>query len=485
MTEDLKNDTRIAIIGAGVGGITMGIALRRQMPGFENFVIYEKSDDVGGTWKHNVYPGCSSDLAIHFYSLSTDPKSDWDHSHEYQPQIQSYWADLVKKYNLRPHISFQTAVVSAEWNRKANVWRIITEDVATGIKQESTAKILISAQGLLDVPNYPNVPGLDTFKGIKFHSAKYDNSVSLRGKRVGIIGNGASATQMIPVISADPSVKLVQFARTPNWFLPLARAKYSTLMKWMFAHVPFVMKTRRFMGFLEGEMLYFSIFGTRFLHPTIEKIFKGYVRRTAPEKYQDKLIPSYQLGCRRLLFDNGYLASLHRPNVTMDWSGIDSFVEDGIMTKTGEKVNLDVIIISTGFITDDFPFFVKGLETTIKNYYDLAGGPKAYKGTSIPGFPNFYLILGPNSGTGHTSFIYMEEIQIDYILKMIGPILSKQVSAFNVKHTATDQYNDWVHARLGKVFFWAVHLGIDEVEMERFPISSLALALSSIYGCVA
>ncbi|KAF9024200.1 FAD/NAD(P)-binding domain-containing protein, partial [Hymenopellis radicata] len=435
-----------AHIAPSIGGVSMGVALRRQIPGFNNFTIYEKAGDVGGTWRDNMYPGCSSDVGMHFYSLSTDPKPDWDYTHGYQPQIQAYWKNIVHKYRLDSHISFYTLVVSTEWDPEAEIWHILTQDLTTGAQAESTAKILISAHGILEIPRYPDISGLESFKGVKFHTGRYDNSVSLHGKRVAVIGNGASATQMVPVISEDPTVQIVEFCRTPNWFLPPIRSKYSSLMKWVFKYVPFYMKLTRFRMFLGVHTLHICLF-------SFSQSGKRYIRTTGPEEYHDALIPSYKLGCRRVIFDTDYLAALHRPNLTLNWNGIDSIVEDGIITKTGEKFVFDVLIFSTGYVADDFPFRVQGLDTTVKDYYDASGGPKAYLDTTVPGFPNFYLVSGPNTTTGHTSVIFTEEVQIDYIIKLIKPVLAGQVSAFNVTHEATDAYNEKIHARLGRSVF--------------------------------
>ncbi|KAK0455286.1 FAD/NAD-P-binding domain-containing protein [Desarmillaria tabescens] len=453
MATNNSGSPRIVVIGAGIGGLSFVIALQKRFPGFNNLTVYEKASDVGGTWRSNIYPGCSSDVGMHLYSLSTDLYPDWHYTHGYQPEIQSYWQDLSHKYNLYPHLVFNTLVVSAEWDNQEEAYHIVTEDAVTGARSTSSAKILISALGVLDVPRYPKISGLDTFKGEQFHSARWNYNIDLRNKRVAVIGNGASATQFVPIISSDPTVDVTNFCRTPNWLNPPIRSEYSRLRRFMFKYLPLYMRMVRFLLFLRGDMLYWVVFGTRFLHSAIKKARIEYIRQKAPKEYRDQLIPSYKLGCKRLIFDTDYLAALHRPNLSLNWDGIESVFEGGIVTKKGEKLPFDVLIFSTGFVADDYPLHVRGLSQTVKEYYESAGGPKAYVGTTVPGFPNLFMIAGPNTATGHLSVIFTEEVQINYILQLLKPILEGHVSSINVTDEATDAYNEKIHARLAKSVF--------------------------------
>ncbi|KAK7458842.1 hypothetical protein VKT23_009851 [Stygiomarasmius scandens] len=438
-----------------VGGISFGIALRRQFPGFENFKIYEKESEVAGTWHVNTYPGCSSDIYIHFFSASTDLYPEWEYSHGFQPQIESYWKSLHKKYDLYSHTEFNTLVTSAEWDPTESVYHIVTKNLLTGEEKKDTANILISALGVLEVVKIPQFRGIETFKGQTFHSGRWDHSVDLRGKRVAVVGNGASATQFVPVISEDPSTKVVNFIRTPNWFLPPIRSRYHAIEKFLFRYLPFWMRINRFLLFLRSELFYALIFGSPLLRKLSTRLAKFYIRHTAPKEYADKLMPDYTIGCKRVIFDTNYLACLHRPNVEINFDGIDSIYEEGFVTKKGEKIPFDVIIFSTGFETDDYPLYVRGTKETVKEYYNHEGGPKAYLGTTVPGFPNFFLISGPNTVTGHTSVIYTEECQIGYILSLVRPIFEKRVSSVQVTREATDAYNEKIHARLARSVFVA------------------------------
>jgi cation diffusion facilitator CzcD-associated flavoprotein CzcO len=236
----------VAIVGAGFGGLAVAIALKTKW-GFDDFVIYERGADVGGTWRDNTYPGCASDVPIHFYSLSTDLKSDWKHTHGTQPEILEYMRKVTDKYDLRPHCRFHTSLDKAEWDAEANVWRIETRDMRTGATQVTHATALVSAIGVLVVPKFPKLQGIESFKGEVFHSARWRHDLDLHGKRVGVVGNGSSASQFIPIISKDPTVSVVNFARTRMWFVAAPLIPYREITKWAFAHVPFVQRIHRFM----------------------------------------------------------------------------------------------------------------------------------------------------------------------------------------------------------------------------------------------
>ncbi|KDR82144.1 hypothetical protein GALMADRAFT_222024 [Galerina marginata CBS 339.88] len=447
----LEEKPRVVIIGAGPGGLSSAIALKRQL-GFDNFTVYEKGSEVGGTWRDNIYPGCSSDVPMAFYSLSTD-LYDWKESHGYQKDILEYWVYLAKKYNLYPHISFNCKVVSAEWDCAVNQYRIVTEDISTGKLKTSTAHIVISAIGVLETPRYAKIPGLELFKGDVFHSARWDSAVELKGKRVGVIGNGASATQLVPRITEDPRVQVTHFCRSPNWFLPNMRKVHSSSKRWLLRNVPFMMRLHRWSVFLRLELAYTMIFANLVPRSILTSLLSMYITYTAPKEYQNKLIPTFPPGCKRIIFDSGYLEALHRPNLELNWDGIDSIFEDGILTKTGEHVPLDVIIFATGFAADHYPLPIRGKTQTIQEYYEKEHGPKAYLGTAVPDFPNFFMVFGPNTATGHTSIIFTNEVQIDYILQVIKPILEGKVLALEVDPAATDAYNKKIHSSLDRSVF--------------------------------
>ncbi|KAJ6470531.1 FAD/NAD-P-binding domain-containing protein [Mycena sanguinolenta] len=442
----------IVVVGAGVGGLSFGIALRRQLHGFDDFTIYEKAPDVGGTWRDNIYPGAASDVSTHFYSASTDLNPNWSVTHAPQPEMFEYWRKLTAKYDLYRQIVFNRSVVSAEWNIKEQLYHIVTEDVQSGARFSTTAKILISALGLLNIPRYPNIAGLSSFKGDMFHSARWNTGVDLRGKRVAVIGIGASAIQFVPFITEDETVQVTEFCRSPNWFVPARRSRYSPLWKWTFKYVPLAMRFYRLFLYLRSETTYLAIFANKSRRAKdIAILLTNYIKVTAPKEYHEFLVPDYRPGCKRLLLDTNFLRSLHRPNIKLTWDGIQSVCEDGIVTKKGEKLLFDVVIFATGFTADTYPIKIVGeAGKTVQEYYESQNGPKAYLGTTVPGFPNFFMIGGPNIATGHTSAICTEELQIGYILQFVRPLLSNLVATFDVTPLATDAYNEVLQTRFAE-----------------------------------
>ncbi|KAJ7612218.1 hypothetical protein FB45DRAFT_760152 [Roridomyces roridus] len=428
------------------------IALKRQL-GLTDFKIFEKAADIGGTWRDNIYPGASSDSAIHYYSLPSDLSADWPSTHGSQPDTLAYWKKLAEKYNLYEHIAFNHLVISAEWDSEHNLYHVVTQD-ALGIKSSTTAKILISALGILEVPRYPDIAGVESFRGEHFHSARWDTRVALSGKRVAVIGNGASATQFVPIISRDPTTQVTQFCRTANWYLPNIRSDFSPWAKWVFKNVPFAL---RFNWWFEwawhstGFPLSVRFSRRSLLDRVKVTAVESHMTKNAPKECLSQIIPQYPPGCKRMLLDTDYLSALHRPNMFLNWDGIQSIYEHGIVTKTGQKLPLDVIIFATGFVTDRFPLAVRGVDgETIQDYYDIQGGPKAYISTTVPGFPNFFMLAGPNTATGHNSVIYTESLQINYVMRFIQPIIAGVVSTFEVTRAATDLYNDKIQQMLAR-----------------------------------
>lgn len=442
-------DTTVIIIGAGIGGLLTGIALKRQW-GFEDFLIYEKGSDIGGTWRDNVYPGCSSDVMIHWYSLSTDLNPNWNSYFGTRGEIQNYLLDVTAKYSLRSHCVFDTAVLSAEWDSKSKMYHITTENVKTGERKETRAKIVMSAPGSLCEPNMPRIPGIDSFKGPLFHSARWRHDVSLKGQRVAVIGNGCSGAQLIPMITEDPSVDVVNFCRQPMWFKPRLQVPYTNFQKWVFANVPFAMRGYRWLVAFSYDINFIGFRGHHsWLSKRITKEMTAYIKQTAPPQYHSKLVPDYTPGCKRIVYDTGYLKALYRPNLDLRWDEIDHIVEDGIVMKSGDTIPVDVIVCATGFVTDKYPIHIRGRTgETLDEYYASKGGPTAYLGTTAPGFPNFCMLFGPSTATGHASVIFSEEVQVNYSLQLMKPIIFDGVASFEPTSSATDAYNDYIQSRI-------------------------------------
>ncbi|KXN83416.1 4-hydroxyacetophenone monooxygenase [Leucoagaricus sp. SymC.cos] len=434
------------------GGLALAIKLKQQL-GYDNFTIFEKGSDVGGTWRDNVYPGCSSDVPMAFYSLSTD-SWDWPHSHGNSAEIQDYWQQLARKYTIYPRVQFNTQVISAVWDDSTKLYQIFLENVTTGVKQTFEAEILVSAIGVLEVPRYASIPGRETFKGEMWHSARWNpKNVDMRNKKVAVIGNSASATQFVPRITEDPSVNVIEFCRTPNWLLPPTRSTHSPFRRWINRNIPLAPLIFRWLVYWRFELFYLMVFGSPLMRKLSTKATTSYIKAAAPKEYHEKLIPKYPIGCKRIIFDTDFCIALHRPNLDLNWDGIEKFVEDGILTKKGEKIPFDIVIFGTGYAADQFPLKVLGVGGTIQEYFDGKKGPQAYQGVAYPDFPNFFTICGPNTTTGHTSVIFTNECQAEYIIKLIKPILDHQVVTVEVKHEATDTYNEKIQARLSTSVF--------------------------------
>ncbi|KAG1745996.1 uncharacterized protein EDB91DRAFT_1120111 [Suillus paluster] len=439
----------VAIIGAGVAGLSQAIALKTKL-GFHNFTIYEKGSEVGGVWRANTYPGCSSDIEIHFYSLSSDLYPYWNRSHGLQPEIQAYWINLSKKYNLYPHIAFNTKVLSAEWDDAKQRYTLVAEDVFSGKRMTSVAHVVISALGIMEIPKIPyEIPGVQKFKGASFHSAQWPGSIDLQNKRVAVIGNASSGAQFVPSISEDPSVEVINFIRTPTWFNTRPHIPYSDTDKWMFANIPLAMQLHRAWIMFRYDFPSLLPPSDKALKKQREAMTK-YILDNIPSKYHAHMIPDHPPGCKRTVANSGFLDSLHRRNLSLNFDGIAEIMENGILTNTGEILPFDVIVYATGFIGERYPVHVRGLNAvTIQGYYDAHGGPTAYIGTAIPDIPNFYLLNGPNTGT-RTSALFLAEVQIAYILQLIEPVLTGSVSSFTVKATPTDTYNAKLQERLSR-----------------------------------
>lgn len=445
-----RDTPRVVIVGAGIAGITMAVNLRNQLH-HDNFIIYEKAGSIGGTWRENTYPGCGSDVPGHWYCLSTEPNPFWKNLYITQPEIRAYWDEIYRKYDLASRTVLNTRVNLVEWDEENGVHNLTIEDVISGQVIQTQAEIVIQAVGFFTTPMYPDIPGKEKFTGPVWHSSQWRHDVDLKGMTVGVVGNGCSATQFMPVIAAEPTTRVVNFCRTPQWIAMRVNYHYPVCAKWAFAHVPFLMYAYRCYMMITGDLLWNIFLANSSLSTLFKKILTWYMRRTAPAKYHDNLIPTYPPGCKRLVLDSNYLAALHQPNVDLHWAGIQEIVEDGIVLKTGEKVSLDAIIFGTGFYLAKRDVVFRGIGGhTLNNYFESEGG---YYGTLFPGFPNLFTIVGPNSASAHASLIFIIETQVNYILKLMKPIINGQAKSLEVTQQATTHYNTWIQKRMASTIF--------------------------------
>ncbi len=434
---------RVAIVGAGFSGLGAAIALEREQI---DYTVLERSGDVGGTWRDNHYPGCRCDVPSHLYSFSFAPNPDWTETYSTQPELFAYLRRVAEQYDVVGRIRFDTEVLDAAWDRDACRWRIDT--TAGGL----TADVMILGNGPLAEPAVPELAGLDTFEGVTFHSARWRNDHDLGGERVGVIGTGASAIQFIPEI--QPSVEnLVVFQRTPPWVLPHPNRRITAWERWLYRRVPATQRVVRAGVYWAREVFAgLLVYNPRVLRvlETAIALFIGLSVRDP--RLREKLVPKYRPGCKRLLLSNTYYSAIQRDNVQVVTDAIVEVRPHGIVTSGGVEHPIDTIIFGTGFRVTDNPIAdkVRGSDgRTLWEHWSKSGA-QAYMGTAVPGFPNFFLLAGPNTGIGHTSLVYMIEAQIRYIVDGLRQMEEMGVSTVEVRSTAWQRWSDEVQRKAAR-----------------------------------
>jgi len=406
--QPLPEHVRIAIVGAGFAGL--GALIRLKQEGFEDAVVLDKADAVGGVWRANRYPGAACDVESHLYALSFAPNPDWSRRFSPAEEIWRYLRGLVERFDLGRHLRMRQEVTEARWDPEAVRWRITT---ASG---EMTADVLVAAPGALSTPRLPDLPGRDTFAGQAFHTAAWPDGLDLRGRRVAVIGTGASAVQVIPAI--QPLVaRLTVFQRTPVWVLPRGDRAIPERLRRLFARVPGAREALRQRHYAEHEML-----GLPFRHPAlmapVEAYGRAYLRRHVKDPaLRRALTPDYRFGCKRLMLSDDYYPALTARNAEVVPGGAVEVRPHGVVGADGTEREADVVVYATGFHVTDFPFARRLLDGTGRPLAEeWAGSPRAYLGTTVAGYPNLFLMGGPNTGLGHSSVLMMFEAQIEHLL---------------------------------------------------------------------
>jgi cation diffusion facilitator CzcD-associated flavoprotein CzcO len=438
----LPGHVRVAIIGAGLGGI--GAAIRLRQAGVTDVVILERAAAVGGTWRDNTYPGCACDVPSHLYSFSFAPNPDWSHSFSRQPEIWRYVEDVTDRYGLRDHLAFGAEVIRADWEAGPARWRLRTS------RGELTADVLICAAGPLSEPSLPDVPGLADFRGEVFHSSRWNHDYSLEGKRVAVVGTGASAIQIVPRI--QPEVKrLVLFQRTPAWIVPRRDRRITGFEKRLYRQVPAVQRLARLGIYISRE----SMVGGFTKHPAMlkaaQRMALRHLTRSVPDPgLRAKLTPDYVMGCKRILISSDFYPALRRPNVQVVASGLAKVDGNTLTAKDGTSCEVDAIILATGFHAVDAPiagrlFGADGISLAEA----WAGDMRALRGTTIAGFPNLCMVVGPNTGLGHNSMIYMIESQLNYIVDYLATLDRTGGAALDTRPAAQQAWCDDIERRMG------------------------------------
>jgi cation diffusion facilitator CzcD-associated flavoprotein CzcO len=433
---------KILVIGTGFSGLCMGVKLREM--GETDFVLLERADDVGGTWRDNTYPGCACDVPSHLYSFSFEPNPNWSRMYAPQPEIFDYLKRVATKYDLIKHIRFRANLVCARYDDARKVWVAEADD-----GRVFEADILVSGMGGLSNPAIPKLKGLEQFKGETFHSATWNHDYDLSGKRVAVIGSGASAIQFVPNIA--PQVDhLYYFQRTAPWVVPKDDRPVTAREKSDFNDHPWRQRWERTKLYWGMEMRFLAFKFKPEWMGLVAKVGKHKIKQAIKDPVlQAKLTPDYTPGCKRLLISNDYYPALARTNVEVITEGIQEVTARGVVTHDGVERPVDAIILGTGFkVQDPIP------RKTVfgQGGIDLAevwkSGPEAYLGVAVSGFPNFFMLMGPNTGLGHNSMVFMIESQAHYIVSAIKAMKERRIKALNVKPEVQAKFIDKVQTQL-------------------------------------
>jgi cation diffusion facilitator CzcD-associated flavoprotein CzcO len=437
---DDGEQVRIAIIGSGFGGL--GTAIRLLQEGIGDFVILERAGDIGGTWRDNTYPGCECDVQSHLYSFSFAPNPEWTRSFSPQPEIQAYLQRVARDFGVLPYVRFHHEVRGAAWDDDAQSWRIDTS------RGPLAAQVLVMASGALSDPLIPDLPGLDRFEGPAFHSARWDHSFDLTGKRVAVVGTGASAIQFIPAI--QPKVgRLYVFQRTPPWILPRTQRELGERTHRLYRRFPALQRAARGSIYLAREAFVLGFRRPRAMR-LAQKVALRHLRKSIPDPaLRARLTPDWTIGCKRILLSNDYLPALAQPNVEVVTEGIAEVRPRSIVSNDGVEREADAIVFGTGFQPTDPPLAHAIRGRGGRPLTEVwAGSPRAHLGTTVAGFPNLFMLMGPNTGLGHTSVVYMIEAQVEHLLQALRHLGRSGAAALEPRPEAQAAYVDAVDRRM-------------------------------------
>jgi cation diffusion facilitator CzcD-associated flavoprotein CzcO len=426
-------EVRVAIIGSGFAGLGMAVALRRR--GEQDFVVLERADDVGGTWRDNTYPGAACDVQSNLYSFSFAPNPDWPRSYSEQPEIQAYLQATADRFGVREHCVFGADVTSARWDDASRRWQVATT------AGEFRAQVLVSAAGALADPTYPDIKGLSDFAGTVMHSARWDDSHDLAGEKVAVIGTGASAIQVVPAI--QPIVdSLAVYQRTPAWVVPRTDHPVKPLMRTLYRFVPGLQKAVRSALYLFREFLVIGMAKQRrFLKP-VAKLARAHLHgQVRDPKLRSALTPDYTIGCKRILISNDYFPAVASPNAELVTSGIAEVRERSIVDRDGVERPTDTIVLATGFHVTDLPIAEKITGRDGRTLADVwSDGMVSNRSSTVAGFPNMFLLVGPNVGVGHTSMVYMIESQVAYVDDALQTMDAEGLAVLETTAAAQEAY---------------------------------------------
>ncbi len=408
----------VLVIGAGFGGLAAAVALRRA--GVSDLVVLERADEIGGTWRDNTYPGCRCDVGSNLYSLSFAPNPDWSNTYSYQPEIQRYLLGVVERFHLRPLVRLGHEVTRVAFERTSGLWHV------AGPWGERRARCVVLATGSLAEARLPDIPGIETFAGASVHTARWDDTVDLFGKRVAVVGTGASAIQVVPEV-ATVAAELTVFQRTPPWILPHGGRAVPERTRALYRWLPPLQRLARLRHYLERELLVLGFVKDPTRMARGEAMARAHLeRQVADPDLRARLTPDYRLGCKRVLLSNDYYPALTRPNVRLVTEAIDRVEPTGLRRADGALTEVDAVVWATGFHVTDNPVVARVTDGDGRSLAEaLAGRLDHYRGTTFPGYPNLFMLGGPNTGLGHSSVVFMMESQLRYVTETVRRALAE------------------------------------------------------------
>ncbi len=426
---------RVAIMGAGAGGL--GLAIRLAKSGQRDFVLFEASDGVGGTWRANTYPGAACDVPSHLYSYSFALKPDWSKTYANQPEILQYFEDCADRFGIRPHLRPHTRITAARWDERARQWRL-TDAEGGGY----VADVLVSAIGTFTTPFVPEIDGLGSFAGPCFHSARWEHEHDLAGTRVAVIGTGASAAQIVPELAKEAREVHV-FQRTPQWILPRSDKPFSEEQKRRFAHNPIAIRRHRREIYWTFENAIAFRHGDEVAEQLTTLALSHIDHRIQDDELRAKLTPDYPFGCKRTLVCSDFYKALVRDNVELVTEAIERVTPGSIVTHDGRERPVDAIVLATGFKATEY---LEGIDVVgiggRRLHDDWAEVAHAYMGLTVSGYPNFFMLYGPNTNQGGNSIIVILEAQATYVLSALRAMRLRRARAVDVRRDVMDAYNE-------------------------------------------
>jgi cation diffusion facilitator CzcD-associated flavoprotein CzcO len=442
----------VLIVGAGFGGLGMAIALGEA--GEHHVLVLEKGADLGGVWRDNTYPGAACDVPSHLYSFSFEPNPHWSRTYAPQGEILAYLRHCADKYAVRHKIRFGSEVTSAWFDETTSLWHVQWRD-AGGHEQAARARVLVSAVGLLGRPAIPAVPGLASFDGPVFHSAQWRHDVPLHGRRVAVIGTGASAIQFVPEIARE-AARLTVFQRTPSYVLPRGDRAYSEGERRRFARWPWLMAAHRALVYAAHDARAVGFTRLRWMMDIVGgRPSRRLLAREVPDPaLRERLTPRYPIGCKRILISDHWLPTFSRPEVELVTDPIEAVTPTGVRVAGGRQIDVDAIVLGTGFAASEFlaPMTIRGRAgRALNDAWSL--GAQAWLGISVPDFPNFFMLYGPNTNLGHSSIVFMLECQVAHVMRCLRKLRQAHGATIEVRTPPFERYNARLQRRSKETVF--------------------------------